>query len=163
LKPILITIAGAVLMSSVQFTPGQPKVEGVEKETTAKINKIEEKPVEPKATVEAKPVAKPVVKVAQVAPVAVTGNCADWIAQAGITATGSVMALIGGESGCNPRAYNQSSGACGIPQSLPCSKMGCSLDDPVCQLRWMDSYVKSRYGTWDNAYATWLSRSPHWY
>ena len=94
---------------------------------------------------------------------AATGSCADWIAAAGIPNTPAVNALIGGESGCRPNAVNPSSGACGIPQALPCSKLPCSLSDPVCQLKWMDSYVAVRYGSWDNAYATWLSRSPHWY
>ena len=94
---------------------------------------------------------------------AVSGNCEAWKAQAGIASTPATRALIGGESGCRPNAVNPSSGACGIPQALPCSKMPCTLQDPVCQLRWMDQYVAARYGTWDNAYATWLSRSPHWY
>ena len=91
------------------------------------------------------------------------GSCASWMAQAGIPNTIATNKLIGGESGCRPNAINPSSGACGIPQALPCSKMGCSLSDAVCQLRWMDNYVKVRYGSWDNAYGTWLSRSPHWY
>ena len=94
---------------------------------------------------------------------AASGNCETWKAQAGIASTPATRALIGGESGCRPNAVNPSSGACGIPQALPCSKMPCTLEDPVCQLRWMDSYVKNRYSSWDNAYATWLSRSPHWY
>lgn len=96
-------------------------------------------------------------------PVPASGSCGDWLAQAGIPATNSVSALLAGESGCRPNAYNASSGACGIPQALPCSKMGCSLEDPVCQLHWMNSYVAERYGNWDNAYATWLNRYPHWY
>lgn len=94
---------------------------------------------------------------------AASGNCETWKAQAGITSTPATRALIGGESGCRPNAVNPSSGACGIPQALPCSKMPCTLQDPVCQLRWMNQYVAARYGSWDNAYATWLSRSPHWY
>lgn len=94
---------------------------------------------------------------------ATTGSCAEWMAAAGIPNTHATNKLIGGESGCRPNAVNPSSGACGIPQALPCSKLPCSLSDPVCQLKWMDSYVAVRYGSWDNAYATWLSRSPHWY
>lgn len=94
---------------------------------------------------------------------AASGDCETWKAQAGIVSSPATRALIGGESGCRPNAINPSSGACGIPQALPCSKLPCTLQDPVCQLRWMDSYVKGRYGTWDNAYATWLSRNPHWY
>lgn len=94
---------------------------------------------------------------------AASGDCETWKAQAGIASTPATRALIGGESGCRPNAVNPSSGACGIPQALPCSKMPCTLQDPVCQLRWMNQYVAARYGSWDNAYATWLSRSPHWY
>lgn len=97
------------------------------------------------------------------APVQVGGNCASWMAQAGIPSTHATNKLILNESGCNPRAINPISGACGIPQSLPCSKMGCSLSDPVCQLRWMAKYVAERYGSWEKAYSTWQSRSPHWY
>lgn len=94
---------------------------------------------------------------------AATGSCADWMAAAGIPNTHAAISLIGGESGCRPGAVNPSSGACGIPQALPCSKMGCSLDDPICQLKWMKSYTIGRYGSFENAYATWLSRNPHWY
>lgn len=92
-----------------------------------------------------------------------SGSCADWMAQAGIPSTYATNKLILNESGCRPNAVNPSSGACGIPQALPCSKMNCSLSDPVCQLRWMDQYVKSTYGTWENALAKWNSRYPHWY
>jgi hypothetical protein len=96
-------------------------------------------------------------------PVKTSGNCEDWMRQAGVPITNATKSLIVKESGCRPDAVNPSSGACGIPQSLPCSKMKCSLSDPVCQLKWMDTYIKSRYGSWDSAYNTWLSRSPHWY
>jgi hypothetical protein len=87
-----------------------------------------------------------------------SGSCAEWLAEAGITVTHGVMELINGESGCNPYAQN-ASGACGIGQDIN----GCSTYDPVAQLQWMNNYVLSRYGSWANAYDTWLSRSPHWY
>lgn len=112
------------------------------------------------ASLEAK-IVEAIVPTASAQPI--NGDCQSWIEQAGITDTYHANLLIGGESGCNPGAVNPSSGACGIPQSLPCSKMGCSLDDPVCQLKWMQTYVINRYGSWSNAYATWQSRSPHWY
>jgi uncharacterized protein YabE (DUF348 family) len=79
-----------------------------------------------------------------------TGTCGEWIAAAGISNSVAID-LIARESGCNPAAINPSSGACGIPQALPCAKMGCSLSDPVCQLRWMQSYVMGRYGSWEAA------------
>lgn len=96
-------------------------------------------------------------------PVKTTGNCSEWMKQAGIPITAASTKLVLNESGCRPDAVNPSSKACGIPQALPCSKMGCTLADPVCQLRWMNTYVQGRYGTWENALAMWYSRSPHWY
>lgn len=106
-------------------------------------------------------------KRASASSVKVTGTCSEWMSQAGIAITNATTNLIIKESGCRPTARNASSGACGIPQALPCSKLAnvCPnwQTDPVCQLRWMDTYVKNRYGTWEKAYSTWLSRSPHWY
>jgi len=96
-------------------------------------------------------------------PVKASGSCADWMAAAGIPLTNATNTLIVKESGCNPNAVNSSSGACGIPQALPCSKISHCGVDPVCQLKWMDQYVKGRYGSWESALSAWYSRSPHWY
>jgi len=89
----------------------------------------------------------------------VSGTCQDWMNQAGITDQGNAYTLIMRESGCNPNAVNKSSGACGIPQALPCSKLGTS--DPVEQLKWMQNYVVRRYGSWVNAVGH--SNSVGWY
>lgn len=55
------------------------------------------------------------------------------------------------ESGWNHRARNNSSGAYGIPQALPGSKMGTVADDwetnPATQIKWGLKYIKGRYGT----------------
>jgi len=59
------------------------------------------------------------------------------------------------ESGNNPNAVNKSSGACGLAQALPCSKMNCSLGDYACQDAWATNYMQNRYGTWENAKAFW--------
>lgn len=96
-------------------------------------------------------------------PVRASGSCGDWMAAAGIPSTYSTNKLIINESGCSPNAVNPESGACGIPQALPCSKIAHCGVEPVCQLRWMDSYVQGRYGSWDGALAAWNSRYPHWY
>ena len=78
-----------------------------------------------------------------------------------------LQALWMGESGWNYRAYNASSGATGIPQSLPGSKMASAGADwrtnPATQIRWGLGYIKSVYGSPANAYGRWLNRSPHWY
>ena len=75
--------------------------------------------------------------------------------------------LWNGESGWNERALNRSSGAYGIPQSLPASKMASAGPDwktnPATQIKWGLNYIASRYGNPLNAYSAWLSRSPHWY
>jgi hypothetical protein len=65
------------------------------------------------------------------------------------------------ESGNNPGAINASSGACGLGQALPCSKMGCSLSDYACQDAFFTSYAMNRYGSWENAQAFWLAN--HWW
>ena len=72
-----------------------------------------------------------------------------------------------GESGWRYTAENSSSGAYGIPQSLPGSKMATVAGDwrtnPVTQIRWGLAYIKRSYGTPCGALGAWQSRSPHWY
>jgi hypothetical protein len=69
------------------------------------------------------------------------------------------------ESGWNYRAANPSSGAYGIPQALPGSKMAGAGSDwrtnPVTQIRWGLGYIKARYGTPCGAWAH--SRAHNWY
>ena len=64
------------------------------------------------------------------------------------------------ESGWRWNAYNPS-GAYGIPQALPGSKMASAGADwqtnPATQIRWGLGYVKGQYGTPCNAWAFWLS------
>lgn len=90
------------------------------------------------------------------------GSHTDWMAAAGISASdyGYVEFLITKESGWNPSAVNRSSGACGLVQALPCSKLGPNWDDPIVALRWGNSYV-GRYGGWAGAYSFWVAN--HWY
>ncbi|WP_320065855.1 lytic transglycosylase domain-containing protein [Micromonospora sp. RTGN7] len=55
------------------------------------------------------------------------------------------------ESGWNHKAQNPSTGAYGIPQSYPGSKMGSVADDwrtnPATQIKWGLGYIKGRYNT----------------
>lgn len=78
-----------------------------------------------------------------------------------------LVSLWNGESGWRWNADNPSSGAYGIPQSLPGSKMATVGSDwmvnPVTQIRWGLSYIQRAYGSPCTAWYTWLSRSPHWY
>lgn len=79
----------------------------------------------------------------------------------------SLQALWNGESGWRWNALNGASGAYGIPQSLPASKMASAGADwrtnPATQIRWGLGYIKASYGSPANAYGRWLGRSPHWY
>ena len=95
------------------------------------------------------------------------GSHTDWMSAAGISASdqGSANAIISQESGWRVNATNRSSGAYGIPQALPGSKMASAGSDwqtnPITQLKWMNSYVVGSYGSWKNAYAH--KKSKGWY
>ena len=69
------------------------------------------------------------------------------------------------ESQWNYQAKNPSSGAYGIPQALPGSKMGSVASDwatnPTTQITWGLGYIKGRYGTPCSAWAH--SQSTGWY
>jgi hypothetical protein len=66
------------------------------------------------------------------------------------------------ESGWNYQAAN-ASGAFGIPQALPGSKMASAGADwqtnPATQIKWGLGYIKSVYGTPCNAWAFWQGHS----
>ncbi|USQ75739.1 lytic transglycosylase domain-containing protein [Ornithinimicrobium cryptoxanthini] len=69
------------------------------------------------------------------------------------------------ESGWNTYAQNPSSGAYGIPQSLPGNKMASAGSDwqtnPATQIRWGLGYISGRYGSPCGAWAH--SESVGWY
>lgn len=66
------------------------------------------------------------------------------------------------ESNWNPNAHNASSGAHGIPQALPGSKMGPGWEsDPHVQINWGLGYIAGRYGTPCGAWGH--SESVGWY
>lgn len=69
------------------------------------------------------------------------------------------------ESGWRTRAMNRSSGAYGIPQSLPGGKMASAGRDwrtnPRTQIRWGLRYIKARWGSPSRAWAH--SRRTNWY
>ncbi|MET0725232.1 MAG: hypothetical protein ABWY36_02705 [Leifsonia sp.] len=78
---------------------------------------------------------------------------------------GCLVALWGRESGWNANAYNASSGAGGIPQALPASKMASAGADwqtnPATQIRWGLGYIAGRYGSPCGAWDT--SEAQGWY
>jgi len=80
---------------------------------------------------------------------------------------GCLVTLWQAESGWSWSATNPSSGAYGIPQSLPAWKMGSAgsdwLTNPATQIDWGMGYIRSVYGSPCTAHSRFLSRSPHWY
>ena len=76
-----------------------------------------------------------------------------------------LVALWNRESHWNVYAHNKSSGAYGIPQSLPGEKMATVADDwqtnPATQIEWGLRYIEGRYGSPCGAWAH--SEAVHWY
>lgn len=91
------------------------------------------------------------------------GNKESWLRDAGIAESdwGYVDYIVNRESSWNPNAVNASSGASGLVQALPCSKVPGSCFNPVDNLRWANGYAKDRYGSWQGAYNFWTSN--HWW
>lgn len=91
------------------------------------------------------------------------GAPAEWMSAAGIAEGdwGYVDYIVSRESGWNPNATNKSSGACGLVQALPCSKVPGNGYDPVDNLRWATGYATGRYGSWAGAHAFWTKN--HWW
>lgn len=94
-------------------------------------------------------------------------TCLGWLREVGVPEEDLEAALyiIYHESSCRVDAENPSSGAYGIPQALPGNKMASAGDDwrtnPLTQLRWMDDYVRRRYGSWQGALE--FKKTKGWY
>ncbi|MGW1914209.1 aggregation-promoting factor C-terminal-like domain-containing protein [Streptomyces sp. NPDC002076] len=73
--------------------------------------------------------------------------------------------IVSHESGWNPSATNSSSGAYGLVQALPGSKMASAGSDwktnPATQIKWGLDYMKSRYGSPVKAWKFWQANG--WY
>jgi len=76
-----------------------------------------------------------------------------------------LVSLWNRESGWNEKSSNKSSGAYGIPQAIPGSKMASTGADwktnPVTQIKWGLGYIKGRYKTPCGAWSH--SQSTGWY
>ncbi|GHI08095.1 hypothetical protein AQI88_06765 [Streptomyces cellostaticus] len=73
--------------------------------------------------------------------------------------------IVEHESGWNPSATNSSSGAYGLVQALPGSKMSAAGSDwktnPATQIKWGLDYMNSRYGSPAQAWSFWQANG--WY
>ncbi|MQS15427.1 transglycosylase SLT domain-containing protein [Streptomyces kaniharaensis] len=77
----------------------------------------------------------------------------------------SFSQIISHESSWNVTATNPSSGAYGLAQALPGSKMASAGADwktnPTTQIKWALNYMNTRYGSPNAAWAFWQTH--HWY
>ncbi|MEU4109475.1 transglycosylase SLT domain-containing protein [Streptomyces sp. NPDC027717] len=73
--------------------------------------------------------------------------------------------IVEHESGWNVSARNSSSGAYGLVQALPASKMSSAGSDwktnPATQIKWGLDYMNSRYGSPAQAWSFWQANG--WY
>jgi len=81
------------------------------------------------------------------------------LSQVGATQFYCVDQIFTHESHWNPFDYNKSSGAYGIPQAVPGSKMSTMGADwktnPITQVKWGLNYMNQRYGSPCNAWEFW--------
>jgi hypothetical protein len=99
---------------------------------------------------------------------AATGSSAQTIAHQMIPDAAQYAAfsnIVSHESGWNVTATNASSGAYGLVQALPGSKMASAGPDwktnPATQIKWGLDYMNSRYGSPVGAWNFWQTH--HWY
>jgi len=102
-----------------------------------------------------------------VSDIKVSGGSAQQIAAELVPAgqLASFDQIISHESGWNVHAVNASSGAYGLPQALPGSKMASEgsdwRDSATTQLKWALNYMDSRYGSPNAAWSFWQAHN--WY
>ncbi len=168
---VVASIVAATIMAPPPFTVSAAVGPETPTESTSQKIKISSK-VEPVVlqrdsyTVEyVEPEPAPVPDVASAPPHYTGGGSpAEWMAAAGIAESdwGYVDYVVSKESSWNPNATNSSSGACGLVQALPCSKVpGAGGYDPVANLTWANGYATARYGSWAGAYDFWTNN--HWW
>lgn len=127
------------------------------------------KPVEKAVEQPVKPSASPVQASSVTCKAIMTPEEAKACAQEKCTARGwggaefnALVQLWTKESGWDMHAVNPSSGAGGIPQALPSSKMGANaMNDANAQIEWGLNYIANRYGSPSQAWAH--SCSVGWY
>lgn len=97
----------------------------------------------------------------------ISGDKTAVMAAAGISPSDYMYVdyIVSRESRWNPTARNPRSGAYGLCQAVPATKMSSAGSDwesnPVTQLKWCHGYAKGRYGSWAEAYRVWQAQ--HWW
>lgn len=149
---------GSIIGTSTVRDPGSPGLKLVTYEVIFE-NDIETSRTAIQEVVIQQPLIR-IVAIGRKVPV-ITGNKADLLLAAGIPVDQHFAAdfIISHESTWRITARNSSSGAYGLCQALPGTKMASAGDDwltnPVTQLKWCNSYAIARYGSWTRAYEIW--------
>lgn len=161
-----MTVWGAKPRYETLFVPGempsQQIIAAAAKEAELYLETLESEYIpEPEPEPEPEPMPVQVQQPAPVPQYSGGGSPEVWMSAAGISPSdwGYVDFIAARESGWNPNATNPSSGACGLIQAYPCSKVPGGGYDPVSNLTWANGYATSRYGSWQAAYNFWTQNS----
>ena len=157
MKKIIVT---AVLLSALMLTLPLPHTNNLA--TKAKVNtKVGQRHNTGLLTTnQAETTSKPVATTTAAVQQPLTSK-QSLMQQAGIPQSdwNAVDYIVSHESSWNAEATNASSGAHGLCQALPASKMASAgadyMTNPVTQLRWCHDYALNRYSSWWSAFAFW--------
>lgn len=155
-------VSPALVQRRVEIAEAERKAQ----EEAERIAAVQE--AQKKAAEQAKLLAqKQSIQVAAVTPQVISGDSPVAIGQSMAAARGwtgsewdALYRLWMRESGWNPNSVNRYSGACGIPQALPCSKIP-NPSSVESQINWGLNYIAGRYGSPTKAWA-WFG-SHNWY
>lgn len=153
---IMVGLIGcALLINGYLNETGKQDVVIIDNTNTTKTTKTSKKVV--------KTTKKATVKKVKTSSVSEYQNYARTYGSLDDTQMNCLINLWNHESGWNPNSVNKKSGACGIPQALPCSKIKKveGSNDWKAQIRWGIKYINYRYknpcGAWKHF------QSKHWY
>lgn len=164
--PIIVTLAAILTFLSTNIPPKVSNADSI-KTTTVKVDSFYKKQpvsfpdrtIEHTAAKQADNARLEAARIAEAAKVVQIPAPAQIAITAPVDTSDAKLFIYNKESGNNPNSINRSSGACGLGQALPCSKMGCALGDYACQDAFFTKYAMNRYGSWENAKAFWLKNS----
>lgn len=164
--PIIVTLAAILTFLSTNIPPKVSNADSI-KTTTVKVDSFYKKQtvsfpdrtIEYTAAKQADNARLEAARIAEAAKVVQIPAPAQIAITAPVDTSDAKLFIYNKESGNNPNSINRSSGACGLGQALPCSKMGCALGDYACQDAFFTKYAMNRYGSWENAKAFWLKNS----
>jgi hypothetical protein len=169
-KALTVVLLSAVLIltnhkvgTPINNSTVEAKAETVQVVAPEKVTATKQTPTEQQAVVTSDP--QPI-KVAPTTPKQIAQQKASALGWTG-NEWSALEQLWHNESGWNPNAVNSSSGACGIPQALPCTKIP-NPQSTESQIDWGLAYIKNRYGSPSKALAFWHHGAPkyngsNWY